>query len=280
MKFVMIDSMVKRRGPRQSGSTKLARFLIERDITLAEIAEILHVTPQQVSNLARGKSRACTDYLVKIAQHYHLPWDYFFEVPGASGMFTVGARVQEILEVCGVTIEELAERSGVPVDLARELLAGTRQADDLTITRICQAFGFSPSWLATGDGDRFAAPSQGLGFTVPCHGPVSPRILTPEEFQNLPACLQRDISMAIEILCSNTPQSGDLSKAIDLIYRTYIQSLASLERERELERRVAQLEKELRLISNSQESLSGFQGPGASSGRTVPGSPGENRKKS
>lgn len=58
--------------------TMLAKFMDENKINRREIADILSISKQQVSNLSLGKSELSRQYIRKLVKHYDLPWDYFY----------------------------------------------------------------------------------------------------------------------------------------------------------------------------------------------------------
>jgi len=79
MMFETMTEMRKRKKKSVGSSTKLAKFLDERDIRQKEIAGILNITPQQVSNIYWGVTPLGREYMHRLTQYYSLPWDYFFD---------------------------------------------------------------------------------------------------------------------------------------------------------------------------------------------------------
>lgn len=118
MNFVMVNAVSHKLGEKGMKKTKLARFLSENGIKQQEIANLLGITPQQVSNLASGKSRISQEYIDKITEHYGLPWSHFYDIPDHPAELRapyklgreIGELDQGVVQVLLMTLEVL--RSG------------------------------------------------------------------------------------------------------------------------------------------------------------------------
>lgn len=71
--------MRKKRSVQNKSKTYFGKFLDNNKILQKDIAELLGITTQHVSNLYWGKTPLSKEYMKKLTRHYDLQWDYFHE---------------------------------------------------------------------------------------------------------------------------------------------------------------------------------------------------------
>lgn len=259
--------------------TKLAQFLYERGIRQNEIAGLLGLSQQQVSKIARGINELSPQYMQILTEHYNLPRDYFLERPILQAAYHIGPQITRLRKMFSITINEFSERTNIKLEHAVELEENRRLADNYVVERIHDAFGLHPAWIAHGVGDPFYKPPRDYGDTHaaglteyrhPCEGMIE------QDVGVLSDDLVRLIAMAIDVLRSNTHFTDSLIKNIESSYHGVQSERESIECERRLESRVAELERRLEKIAPPGDEPSAFRGPGASQTKTdTHGAPGK-----
>ena len=68
-------------------------------------------------------------------------------------------RIKKILEELGLKRVDFANRLHISQPFASELCSGAKSPSERTISDICREFGVNESWLRTGEGEMFAAPT-------------------------------------------------------------------------------------------------------------------------
>lgn len=68
-------------------------------------------------------------------------------------------RIKKILEELGLKRIDFANRLHISQPFASELCSGAKSPSERTISDICREFGVNESWLRTGEGEMFAAPT-------------------------------------------------------------------------------------------------------------------------
>lgn len=68
-------------------------------------------------------------------------------------------RIKKILEELGLKRVDFANRLHISQPFASKLCSGAKSPSERTISDICREFGVNESWLRTGEGEMFAAPT-------------------------------------------------------------------------------------------------------------------------
>ncbi len=71
--------MRKKRSYQNKSGTCFGKFLDDNKILQKDIAELLNISTQHVSNLYWGKTPLSKEYMQKLTKHYDLAWDYFYD---------------------------------------------------------------------------------------------------------------------------------------------------------------------------------------------------------
>ncbi|NCG55224.1 helix-turn-helix domain-containing protein [Serratia fonticola] len=92
-------------------------------------------------------------------------------------------RLRQVMDLKGLTIKELAERSGMPYRSLQNYLRGEREPNNDALLVLRTHLGISVDWLLTGEGDMYLSEAESAP-SLPVDTPFSNSDLTMLELLN------------------------------------------------------------------------------------------------
>lgn len=129
-----------------SYGSKIREFRKERGLTLTKLADKASISPSFLSSIERGVKKASVNVLNKLSVAVNVPVSYLVEenLPRSQDE---GNRIQQIRISRGLTIEELAEISDLPINAITEYEEGNRRLGLSDIEKLCDALNVNISYL-------------------------------------------------------------------------------------------------------------------------------------
>ncbi|KJR44970.1 Transcriptional regulator, XRE family [Desulfosporosinus sp. I2] len=154
-----------------SYGSKIREFRKERGLTLTKLAEKASISPSFLSSIERGAKKASINVLNRLSVAVNVPVSYLVEenLPRSQDE---GNRIHQIRIARGLTIEELAEISDLPINAITEYEEGNRKLGLADIQKLCDALNVNISYLLSKGkkkyklSDRLRSIREAQGLTV------------------------------------------------------------------------------------------------------------------
>lgn len=136
-----------------SVGSKIREYRKERGLTLAELAQKIEMTPSYLSGVERDLKKPSLPTLKKISQALNISLTYLMEKADNSN---TGEKLRLIREGRGLSADELAEISEIPVDIIRQFEANEKQPNIEQLENLSSALNFTLRFFSQRDDQSYA----------------------------------------------------------------------------------------------------------------------------
>lgn len=150
---------------------RIREFRQERGLTLVQLAEKVVISPSYLSGIERGVKKPSLSVLNKLSGAMNIPVSYLVGENKSTGQDD-GHRLQLLRKARGLTIEELAEISDLPVSVITEHEQGEKKLGLQDMEKLCDALNINISYLLSQGktthklSERLRSLREDRGFTV------------------------------------------------------------------------------------------------------------------
>ncbi len=128
---------------------KIKAARISANMTQAELAEKLGVAYQNIGQLESGKRKPKLETIQKIADALGVSVSYLSGIENDTSL--ISYLIKDARERAGMTMEDLAQKSGIPVSLLEDYERGSKKPGIEELTKISHSIGVSVYSLADFD---------------------------------------------------------------------------------------------------------------------------------